>query len=881
MFKWLLLLILPVTLFAQAFVQQTGKQLTMGNNYFTFVFEKQGQKLKLAQINNRLSQNRYSIDGDLFQITATYLGEDITPPRQTPKHWGVQDFKFTGWYSSDSLDGKKINLQFEGHGLQVNVHLFIPDQKPWIKFKLEIRDAWQAGTFIEQVDVLRLHINGLQAQHGGFGQPVFAKDLFLGIEFPAAYSQTENHNIVRSWHYVAQKLPTKGSYFSHWAVLGFSKFNAVQQTFFQYIRQLRPRLDQPFVLYNTWYDIRNFSYAKLLATIHDFEQTLIKRYQLHLDAFVIDDGWDNVHSLWEIDSSKFAQGFEPLRRALNKFGSHLGLWISPWNGYGKARNQRVQWAAEHGYKTSGSHLCLGDDVYFNLFKKKTLQYLQEADLSFYKIDGFLSVCNETNHNHLPGIYSRHALTARFVEILKALRQANPNIFIDITVGTWLSPWWLQYADAVWMTGADYGHAEGVPAFSERDKAITFRDFTLYKDFVKQQFQFPLSNVMTHGIIKGKLNLLGGKDETLRDWMNNVVMYFARGVMMWELYISPEILSRQEWDFLAATMKWAYQNQEVLKNTSFLGGNPYQKQIYAYLHWTKDKYLLILRNPFVKPQTVSFTYHQLFGQMEQRSFVAQNLFPQHYFHASIVHPDSDFSVTLQGYEVRVIHFEPVQLQNAPFLTNVVLKTVQQSSKSITYDLFTDGSNVSAIELKNPRQIKRLTFNSQSIKLKDFKQQLQQWSIPEAHKQKFTFNFDSFNKEKIAATIDFKNHINTFSGRVGFLLEFSKAVDTLNVEIRSNGSSLAPLIKKGARGAWYWIMLPITAFNNPIKFEFTPIKQKHFPEFQFSIWQVGTQKLTRIGRLKIDTRSPLFKKRYAIPTEAGQQWRTRLLFSGHIE
>ncbi len=61
-----------------------------------------------------------------------------------------------------------------------------------------------------------------------------------------------------------------------------------------------------------------------------------------------------------------------------------------------------------------------------------------------------------------------------------------------------------------MQGQDYGYAEDVPCINERDKAITYKDGVLWDDLQKQHLLFPMSSIMTHGIIKGKLNFLGGK-----------------------------------------------------------------------------------------------------------------------------------------------------------------------------------------------------------------------------------------------------------------------------------------------------------------------------------------------------------------------------------
>ncbi|EHO42426.1 hypothetical protein Calab_2819 [Caldithrix abyssi DSM 13497] len=876
--KFFIFLLAPVLLMGQAYIQRDTESLTLGNNHFEARFSIKARKAKLDYLYNKDSGQRYGFKGDFFRITTTYLGEGITPPRNTPAKWSMQDFVLQDIRQTGKGNNQQALLIFEGHSLKITLRLNVPSQEPWFKINLELSPFNDVPVFIERVHVFDGKLMGLQTSHGGFGQPLYGDDLFFGIEFPGAYSESGGGDHVSCWYRLAQKLSVKKPLYTYPAVIGFAPSGRTQETFFGYIRTLRPRNDEPFVLYNTWYDVRDFSYDKLLSTIQAFKSTLIDRYGLTLDAFVIDDGWDDVHSVWELNRQKFPQGFAPLRRELEKMNSRLGLWISPWNGYGSARDKRVRWAGEHGYKTSGRHLCLGEDRYFNTFKNKTLQYLKEGDLSFYKIDGFLSICNESDHDHLPGIYSRTTLIERLIEILKALRAEKPDIFIDITVGTWLSPWWLQYADAVWMTGADYGHAEEVPAFSERDKAITFRDYTLYKDFVVNQFQFPLSNVMTHGIIKGKLNLLGGKNETLRDWMNNVVMYFSRGVMMWELYLSPEILSKEEWGFLAATMKWAHRNHKTLSNTVFLGGDPYQRKIYGYLHKGEDRSILILRNPFVQPQTISFEFARLFGKKEKRAFMVETLYPQRSIKGEPLRPGQPLSFNLQGYEVLVLQFKPISDTQPLYLSGAVLQPLKQTENSATYELYWDATMPHAPRLVNKSKIKRLIFNGQDLSVSAFESLLQNWSATQQKRTSPRLCFNALDRQQISGSVELGKDTLWYDARLGFLLDFSEAVKSLRIEFKMGERTVKPIVKKGAAGRWYWILLPMDDLQQPVAFHIQNEVDEPLPPANFSIWEMGMKKLVKMGKLTIKSKENVFEKENDIPTVSKGKWQTRPLFKG---
>ncbi len=874
----ILLLFLPFFLHARAYSIITVDSITVGNNYFEMMFNRSGCRLQPALLRNKMAQNFYQLSGDLFALNITFPGEGITPPKNVPQTLTNKNFVIDRVEQVKRSDALQIVIHLSGQGLRLRYTISIPQDKPVFRIALSVKDNADFQPFMEKISPWRVQVNGAQPRLGGFGQPVYATDLFFGVEFPAAHNVYKN-NYIDCWHIVAQKIPQNSFYRSHSVVVGLAPSQNVRSAFFTYIRSLRPRKDTPFALYNTWYDIRDFNYTKLITTIHNFKTTLIDKYKLKLDAFVIDDGWDDVHSIWEIDRQKFPQGFSPLVTELKKMHSALGLWISPWNGYDKARTERIEWAKKHGFKLSaGRHLCLGDTAYYKIFKEKVLQYQKEGQLSFYKIDGFLSVCNESDHNHLPGIYSRELLTRRFIEILQALRRQNPDIFIDITVGTWLSPWWLQYADAVWMTGADFGHAEDVPACSERDKAITFRDYTLYKDFVRDHYQFPLSNVMTHGIIKGKLNLLGGKEETLQNWQDNAVMYFARGVMMWELYLSPEILSPQEWDFLAAVMKWAYANTNILRNSRFVGGNPYKRQIYGYVHQSKEEVLLVLRNPFIRPQKITLPLKEIIQSPKSGKYAVETLYPHYYINRTLINQLQPLTCELQGYEVRVLRIKPIK-SLPPLPQGIYLFPVFTDKNKAAYQAYFDPAEKMLPKFANQSRLKQLIFNGKEINLSAFdtivRNALQRAALNKPQKAKFQVTFNAATRQKLAGNLRNQLANADSAARLGILVDFNKPVDSLNISLTQNQKAVSAVIKKGAQGLWYWILIPQKCLSPFINFSIQAAEGQ-MDHGKISFWNLSRRPLLKLGLLSIKTKNDIFSLKPEIPVTAKYKNITERIF-----
>ena len=249
-------------------------------------------------------------------------------------------------------------------------------------------------------------------------------------------------------------------------------------------------------------------------------------------------------------------------------------------------------------------LCLAGTEYSALFLKRVTDFVSKEEVSYFKWDGIQFSCSEPDHGHPVGIYSRRAVMESLINKCTAVRNIDPGVYLNITSGTWLSPWWVKYANQIWMQGEDYGYAD-VPSISRRDAAITYKDFVLYDDFRNLNFWFPISNLMTHGIIKGDLEHLGGEEDPLDKFTNDVVFYVSRGISMYELYISPGLLNEGEWNAIGTSLKWSRSRFNTLSCTRMIGGNPMKREPYGYLHFKDDHGIIGARNPFITPGKVSF------------------------------------------------------------------------------------------------------------------------------------------------------------------------------------------------------------------------------------------------------------------------------------
>jgi hypothetical protein len=496
---------------------------------------------------------------------------------------------------SDRVNGREFTGEMEDASgdLRADVSLVLRDGSSYVREVITI-SAPRQDVSIEDVRLIDLQLPEAKISGTVAGSPIVDGDFFLGFEHPLSSSRKVGDEVIAN---LERTLPLlKGQSITYSSVIGVAPTGQMRRAFLDYIERERAHPYRTFLHYNTWYDIGYFtSYdqAGAVDRIDTFGRELHEKRGVTLDSVLFDDGWDNHASLWKFNQG-FPDGFTPILEATKRYGFSPGVWMSPWGGYAKPKEERIQFGKGAGFEIVDGGYALSGPKYYDSFRDVCLEMIRKYGVNQFKFDG-----TGNAGRVFPGSRFDSDFDA-MIHLIGELRQEKPNIYINLTTGTTASPFWLLYADSIWRGGEDQ-ELSGVG--NNRERWITYRDADTYANIVSRGPLYPLNSLMLHGIIYAQYDKELNTDPG-NDFANEVHSYFGTGTQLQEMYITPSLLSAANWDTLAEAANWSRQNAGVLKDSHWVGGDPAWLNVYGWASWTPKKGILVLRNPSDKPQSIS-------------------------------------------------------------------------------------------------------------------------------------------------------------------------------------------------------------------------------------------------------------------------------------
>ncbi|HUU15508.1 MAG TPA: hypothetical protein VMW72_00025 [Sedimentisphaerales bacterium] len=505
---------------------------------------------------------------------------------------------------AEQFDGRQISvtLASSDNNLEVQWRAILRDGSNYVRQEVTLAAA-NKSIKVEEMVLLELSESNAKVMGTVDGSPVVVGNMFFAYEHPLSKSQKLEpnlHGFRCSLPYVILLEP--GEQIVHSSVIGVVPQGQLRRGFLYYVERERAHPYRPFLHYNSWYDI-GYGPEKILEhdflnVIKQFGNELIRQRNVVINSFALDDGWDDPASLWRFHED-FPNGFSNLQKAAKEYDSNLGVWLSPFGGYGKAKEERLKYGQQQGFEINKSGFSLAGSTYYNRFRDVCTKMLLEYGLNYFKFDG-IGVGGRPTGTNSEFARDMNAL----LRLISDLRRVKPDVFINITTGTWASPFWLWYGDSIWRSGRDWGtHGWG----SKRQQQITYRDKETYHNVVVRAPLHPLNSLMTQGVMFANHGL-PDENEPLTD---DIRAFFAGGTDCQELYITPSLMRPQDWDTLAEAAQWSRRNADVLVDTHWIGGDPAKGEVYGWASWSKRKGILALRNPHDKPATITLNIGKAF------------------------------------------------------------------------------------------------------------------------------------------------------------------------------------------------------------------------------------------------------------------------------
>jgi len=569
-------------------------QLTLSNQAVSATWSIQSGSLRWLSVTNQFTGIALPIEGIAFELVpkeGAPLGssdlkiiagpflEDVTLPVTSTK-------------AADRVPGKQIRVELEDASANIRVtwRALLHEGTNYVRQELTIRVLEKPFALV-RINLIDAPVPGAQVSGQVKGSPILASNWFLGFEHPL--SECRVHG-ARASCWLSRELPLRpGQSVTYSSVIGASHPSQMRRDFLSYIELERAHPYRTFLHYNSWYDLGYFdryTEAGAVTEIAAFGEQLTRQRGVKLDSFLFDDGWDDPTNLWKFNSS-FPDGLTRVAQAAAKAGGAAGIWLSPWGGYDKPKEQRLASARAQGFETNDGGLALSGPKYYRYFRDTCVAMLEKYGVNQFKFDG------TGNANEVIAGSEFDSDFDAAIHLIGELRAKKPDLYVNLTTGTYPSPFWLLYADSIWRGGDDHSFA-GVG--SNRQRWITFRDSQTYRWVVEDGPLFPLNSLMLHGLIYARYAERLGSDPG-HDFADEVHSYFGTGTQLQEMYITPSLLSPQDWDVLAESAKWSRENAETLKDSHWIGGDPAKLEVYGWAAWSPEKAVVTLRNPNDHPQ----------------------------------------------------------------------------------------------------------------------------------------------------------------------------------------------------------------------------------------------------------------------------------------
>lgn len=522
--------------------------------------------------------------------------------------------------------GKALEARFTYEELSIVWRAILRNGSHYLRTEMDI----QAAKDLPMKGIVAM--NYLVAKNSAYTAPevvgntrgaiLASNHIFAGLETPMGLNSSKDEGNATHIEGLWRRNTTlkAGKTWNISSVVGLVAPKQLRRSFLAYSERERAVAWRPYPVYISWYELNidrnnaqapsykgNMTVEQCTDVVSHWKTHFYDKYQMAPKAFVWDDGWDQ-YGTWTFNPN-FPNGFDEPANEAKQMGTGIGAWLGPVGGYGQSGEyRRAYWRSKGGMQ-------LSNEDYYNFFIRCCTNMIDRYDFRFFKFDGISAQASAIGPDE--GTRGEENAEA-IISIERAVRQKRPDIFLNTTVGTWASPFWFHFTDAVWRQEGDYGEAGDQG--TDRERWITYRDRLVYQNFIQRSPVCPINTLMTHGFILSRWGSVS-KNMDYDGIVREMRCAFACGSGMVELYndykLMDEIKDNQGnagalWKDLAECIKWQQEQADVLPDAHWVGGNPWdgkKANVYGWAAWNGKKSVLTLRNPSASAQTFTTTLRE--------------------------------------------------------------------------------------------------------------------------------------------------------------------------------------------------------------------------------------------------------------------------------
>lgn len=604
-------------------ITQKSNSYQLANKVLKASFINTGGKLYF----NGCSELGLQPDTELFKVL---LGDGKTI---TASEMKLEDVKMVTLAENPSAAtaslryaGKALEARFTYEELSIVWRAVLRNGSHYLRTEMDI----QAAKDLPMKGIVAM--NYLVAKNSAYTAPevvgntrgaiLASNHIFAGLETPMGLNSSKDEGNATHIEGLWRRNTTlkAGKTWNISSVVGLVAPKQLRRSFLAYSERERAVAWRPYPVYISWYELNidrnnaqapsykgNMTVEQCADVVSHWKTHFYDKYQMAPKAFVWDDGWDQ-YGTWTFNPN-FPNGFDEPANEAKKMGTGIGAWLGPVGGYGQSGEyRRAYWRSKGGMQ-------LSNEDYYNFFIRCCTNMIDRYDFRFFKFDGISAQASAIGPDE--GTRGEENAEA-IISIEHAVRQKRPDIFLNTTVGTWASPFWFHFTDAVWRQEGDYGEAGDQG--TDRERWITYRDRLVYQNFIQRSPVCPINTLMTHGFILSRWGAVS-KNMDYDGIVREMRCAFACGSGMVELYndykLMDEIKDNQGnagalWKDLAECIKWQQEQADVLPDAHWVGGNPWdgkKANVYGWAAWNGKKSVLTLRNPSTSAQTFTTTLRE--------------------------------------------------------------------------------------------------------------------------------------------------------------------------------------------------------------------------------------------------------------------------------